>query len=159
MILVLLGTQNNSFHRLLDALEECIENQIIQDQVIVQCGYTRFTSKYMELIDFIPVDEFDTLINEADLIITHGGVGSIINSIKARKKVIAVPRLNKYNEHVNNHQVQIIKTFDEKGFIKGVFDISQLANTLLTIDNFTPAPYVSNNEKILGIISNYIDNN
>jgi len=159
MILVLLGTQNNSFHRLLDELEECFEQEIIQDHVIVQCGHTRFTSKYMELIDFIPVDQFDELISQADLVITHGGVGSIINSIKIGKKVIAVPRLNQYNEHVNNHQVQIIKTFDEKGFIKGVFNIQDLPETLATINDFIPTPYTSNNEKMLQIISDYIDNN
>jgi len=159
MILVLLGTQNNNFIRLLDELENCIKNQIINDEVIVQCGHTKFSSDYMELLDFIPVEEFNSFLEKADLIITHGGVGSIINSIKSGKKVIAVPRLSRFNEHVNDHQLQIIQTFDEQGFIKGVLDISLLPDALKDIDTFVPKPYISNNNGILKIVSDFIDSN
>jgi len=159
MILVLLGTQNNSFIRLLDEIETCVENKVIKDKVIVQCGHTKFSSDYMELFDFVSMGDINNYIEKADLIITHGGVGSIINSIKAGKKVIAVPRLKKFNEHINNHQTQIIGTFDKEGFIEGVFDISLLSNAIKNIDSFIPTPYRSSNNKILEIISNYIDNN
>lgn len=74
-----------------------------------------------------------------------------------RKKVIAVPRLKEYKEHVNNHQIEIIKSFDSQGFIKGVFDLSTLSEILENIDSFIPRPYVSNNENILTLISDYID--
>ena len=47
MILVMLGTQNNSFHRLLEEVEKNIENGIIQEDVIVQAGYTKYKSKYL----------------------------------------------------------------------------------------------------------------
>lgn len=159
MILVLLGTQNNSFHRLLYELEKCLKDGIIKDSVVVQCGYTKFISKYMELVDFIPIEEFDRYIESADLVITHGGVGSIINSIKSGKKVIAVPRLSKFNEHVNDHQVQIIKMFDKKGFIKGVFNMVDLSKAIMNIERFIPVKYVGNNKTMLTIISDYIDNN
>ena len=36
MILVLLGTQNNSFSRLLEEVERCINSNIIKEEVIVQ---------------------------------------------------------------------------------------------------------------------------
>ena len=60
--------------------------------------------------------EFNETIEKSDYIITHGGVGSIIDSLKKNKKVIAVPRLGKYNEHVNDHQVEIIESFNENNF-------------------------------------------
>ena len=44
MILVLLGTQNNSFHRLLEEIEKNIEDGTIKEEVVVQAGYTKFTS-------------------------------------------------------------------------------------------------------------------
>ena len=159
MILVLLGTQNNSFHRLLEKLETCLEDKIIKDKVIVQCGYTKFVSTNMELIDFIPIKAFNDYVKQSDLIITHGGVGSIIHGITNGKKVIAVPRLSKYKEHVNDHQVQIIKMFNEKGLIKGVCDIVDLPEAIENISSFTPVPYISNNENMLKIISDYIDKN
>lgn len=159
MILVLLGTQDNSFHRLLEEINKLIENRIIIDKVVVQCGHTRYLSNNMELLDFISIEKFNELINKSNLIITHGGVGSILNAIKSNKKVIAVPRLSKYGEHVNDHQIQIIDSLDKQGLIKGVLDIKQLGNVIKTIDNFIPTPYKSSNENMLKIISDYIDNN
>ena len=81
MILVLLGTQNNSFHRLLEKIQENIDNGNIRDNVIVQKGYTRFESKDMKLYNQLPLDEISKLIEKADLVVTHGGVGSIISAI------------------------------------------------------------------------------
>ena len=113
----------------------------------------------MELFDFIPIEDFNNLIEQADLIITHGGVGSIINSIKTGKKVISVPRLAEFHEHINNHQIQIVDTFDKLGFIKGVFDVTLLCEAIKDIDKFTPTPYVSNNKGMLKIVKDYIDSN
>ena len=108
MILVLLGTQNNSFHRLLEKMDELIEKGVIDEKVLVQSGYTNYESKNMRIFDLIPQEELERYQDQADLIITHGGVGSIISSIKKEKKVIAVPRLHEFQEHVNNHQKQIV---------------------------------------------------
>ena len=93
MILVTLGTQDKSFERLLKAIDKEIEKGNIKDKVIVQAGYTKYESPNMKIFDLIPNDEFDKLVSEADLIITHGGVGSILSAIKNNKKVIAAPRL------------------------------------------------------------------
>lgn len=85
--------------------------------------------------------------------------GSIIGSIKENKKVIAVARLEKYNEHVNDHQLQIVKSFNEKGYIIGLEDATLLKNAVKNIDSFIPKKYISNTQNILNIVSNYIDNN
>ena len=60
MILVLLGTQNNSFHRLLEEIQKNINNKNIQEQVVVQKGYTKFESKDMTIYDEIPIEKFNT---------------------------------------------------------------------------------------------------
>ena len=159
MVLVLLGTQNNSFVRLLDQIENCINNKIINEEVIVQAGYTKYDSQNMKILDFISSEELVELTKKADLIITHGGVGSIVESLKSGKKVVAIPRLSKYNEHVNDHQLQIIKYYDDKGYIKGLSDVSELDESLKNINSFTPKKFVSNTQNILNIVSNYIDNN
>lgn len=159
MILVLLGTQNNSFLRLLSKIDSLIKNGSIKDKVIVQSGHTKFNSTNMEIFDFIPKEKIDTLILESDLIITHGGVGSIIKGIKLGKKIIAVPRLKEYGEHVNNHQIQIIENFDANGYIKGVFDLEKLKDVIENIEQFIPTPFSNQNSKIIEIVENYIDNN
>lgn len=158
MILVLLGTQNNSFHRLLEEIDKLIEKKVINEKVIVQAGYTKYESKNMKIFGLIPQNELNKYQKEADLIITHGGVGSIISSLKIGKKVIAIPRLHEYGEHVNDHQKQIVESFDKKGYIIGINDVSQLENAIKKVANFIPKKYEANNKKMLSIIEQFIDN-
>ena len=158
MILVMLGTQNNSFHRLLEEIDNLIEKGIITDEVVVQAGHTKYDSKNMKIFGLISQEKLEELIKKADLVITHGGVGSIITSLKKGKKVIALPRLHKYQEHVNDHQKEIVETFNEKGYIIGVQDVKKLQEAIERSKNFVPKKYQSNNKKMLNIIENFIDN-
>ena len=157
MILVMLGTQNNSFHRLLEEIDKLIDKKILQEKVIVQAGYTKYESENMKIFSLIPQDELENYQDKADLIITHGGVGSIISSIKRGKKVIAIPRLHKYGEHVNDHQKQIVESFDKKGYIIGIYDVSDLDKAIEKAKEFEPKKYEANNKKMLSIIENFID--
>lgn len=159
MILVLLGTQNNSFFRLLDEIQNCISSGLINEEVVVQSGHTSYHSDKMKILDFIPQMDLEKLIIESNYIITHGGVGSIISSIKSNKKVIAVSRLSKYNEHVNDHQIQIVNKFNDDGYIIGLNDACLLKDGIEKINTFIPKKYYSNTKNILNIVSNYIDNN
>ena len=86
MILVTLGTQDKEFKRLLDIIEDAIENDIIKEEVVVQAGSTKYDSKNMKIFDVIPMNEFDKLMKKCDILITHGGVGSIITGLKNNKK-------------------------------------------------------------------------
>ena len=87
MILITLGTQDKSFERLLKAVDKEIENGNIKEKVIAQIGTTKYESKNMELFDLIPREKFDHLIEECSLLITHGGVGSILTGVTKGKKV------------------------------------------------------------------------
>ena len=158
MILVLLGTQNNSFHRLLEEIEKNIKNGTIKEEVIVQAGYTKFETDKMKIIDLMSKEQLEKFQDEADLIITHGGVGSIISSIDKEKKVIAVPRMHEYGEHVNNHQKEIVKDFNDKGYIIGIEKVEDLKQAIIKSKEFEPKKYQSNNEKMLKIIEEFIDN-
>jgi len=159
MILVLLGTQNNSFYRLLEEIQRNIENGNITEEVVVQKGYTKFESENMTLYSQLPSEEIQELTEKADLIITHGGVGSIITSLQKGKKVIAVPRLKKYKEHVNDHQLDIIKSFSDLGHIIGLSSVEELGEALKKVKDFQPKQYVKNTGNILKIVENFIENN
>ena len=158
MILVLLGTQNNSFNRLLEEIEKNIKDGTIKEEVIVQAGYTKFESDKMKIIDLMSKEQLELFQDEANLIITHGGVGSIITSIEKGKKVIAVPRIHEYGEHVNNHQKEIVKDFNEKGYIIGIEKVEDLKQAIIKSKEFEPKKYQPNNEKMLKIIEEFIDN-
>lgn len=157
MILVLLGTQNNSFHRLLEEIEKQIQKKKIEEEIIVQAGHTKYQSENLKILDFVSNEEIEKLISKADVIITHGGVGSILQSIKKGKKVIAIPRLHKYQEHVNDHQKEIVELFHEKGYIIGIQEIEQLEQAIMQIKEFKPKKYQQDNHKMLKIIGDFIE--
>ncbi len=159
MILIMLGTQNNSFHRILEEVDRLIDSNIIKEEVIAQTGYTKYKSRNIKTIDFMPNEELEKLEQQANYIITHGGVGSIISSIEKGKKVIAVPRLKQFGEHVNDHQLDIVQSFDKMGYIIGIASISQLEEAIEKIKTFQPKKYIQNTGNIIKIISEFIDNN
>ena len=159
MILVTLGTQDKSFKRLLDAIQKQIDNGIIKDKVIVQAGCTKYSSKNMEILDLIPYDMFDEYIKKCDMLITHGGVGSIITGLKNDKVVIAAARLAKYKEHTNDHQLQIIENFVEYGYILALDNFDKLDEVLKKAKKFKPKKYQSNTTNMINLVKDYIDNN
>ena len=158
MILVTLGTQDKDFSRLLKAVEKQIKKGNITDRVVAQIGTTKYNSDLIETFDLIPLDKFDALMSECDILITHGGVGSILTGLKNNKKVIAAARLAKHQEHVNDHQLQIIKKFVKEGYILELKDFDKLDKVLKKVQGFKPKPYKSNNENFVKLIENYIDN-
>ena len=157
MILVLLGTQHNEFTRLIKEVEKCINTGTIKEKVIVQAGFTKYKSDKMEIFDMISNEELIKYVDEATLVITHGGVGSIIMALGKGKKVIAVPRLHEYGEHVNDHQRQIIKVFSEKKYLIGIENVNELENAIKNIAEFEPAKYENNNQKMINIIEDFIE--
>lgn len=157
MILVILGTQDKEFPRLLKAVEKEIKNGNIKDRVVVQAGQTKYESDCMEIFDLLPAPEFNKLMDEADIIITHGGAGSILNAIKKGKKVIAAARLQKYGEHHNDHQKQIIGEFAANGYILELEDFDKLDDLLKKIKKFKPKKFVSNTNNMIKLIENYIE--
>lgn len=155
MIFVILGTQKFKFNRLLDKLHELCEARIIQEQIIVQGGYTKYDSNYFEMYDFMDKTKYNTYIKEADLVITHGGTGAIINSIKCHKKVLAFPRIEKYEEHIDNHQSEIVNQFLEKGFIL-TGEIGNMKEIYEASIDFEPEIYKSETDQIIKIIEDFI---
>lgn len=159
MILVTLGTQDKKFYRLLDAVEKYIEENKIKEEVIVQAGSSSdYQSKYMKIFDLIPIDDFQELISKCNLLITHGGVGSIITGLKNNKKVIAIARLKKYGEHTNDHQLQIIKNFTQNGYILELPTPEDLKKVINASKKFVPKKYSSNTNNVIKVIEDYIDN-
>lgn len=117
MILAMLGTQQVPFTRLLKGIDELIDFYKITDEVIVQTGDTKYEQKYFKSFDYFDEKTLLEHIRNADIIITHGGCGSIFNSILAEKKIIAVARLSKYGEMIDDHQLELITKLSKEGYI------------------------------------------
>ncbi len=157
MIYVSLGTQDKKFPRLLQEVDKLIDKGIIKDEVIAQIGQTKYESKNMKLYDYLSKEDVLKYMNESRFIITHGGVGTILDALKLNKKVIAVARLKLYKEHVNDHQLQIIREYTKLGYIlDGTYDLEK---AIFDVNEFIPNQYVSNNENFIKQLEDYIDNN
>ncbi len=159
MILVSLGTNDKSFERLLKAVDSALEEGVITDRVVVQAGFTVYHSERMEIFSSIPGKRFEELMDEADLIITHGGAGTIMTALKKGKKILGAARLAKYHEHVNDHQIQLLTAFEEKGYLIYMHDLAKLPEYIRKAGDFTPQPFVSNTPVITEYLKEWIREN
>lgn len=161
MIFVTLGTQDKHFDRLLKAVYKLETDE----KIVAQIGSTEFKSSKpedkFEIHKFLSNEEFEKYMDEARVVITHAGVGTIVYGLKKHKKMIVAARLKKYGEHVNDHQLQILQTFASEGYIIPLENFDDLPK-LLEME-FTPKEWKSNNntfnrklfEEIYGVNEKY----
>lgn len=155
MIFVTVGTQPKGFLRFVKNIEELIREGLIKDKVLIQLGYTHYTSNLFDSFDFISDEKFKQCMLDADLIITHAGSGAIFNAMRLNKKIIVFPRLSKFGEVLDDHQLELTKKLGEDGFI--IDGQESLHEALIIAEHFVPKSYNFNQSLIPNLIS-YIDN-
>lgn len=156
MIFVTVGTHERGFKRLIKAVDDLVDLGKIKEKVIVQTGYTDYTPKNCEWFKFTDYDSIVELCKKSSIVISHGGIGSIITPLELGKIVLAVPRLKKFNEHTNDHQLQIVKELEKQKRIIPVYDINDLENALNEVKFFKTKKLLKQKSKILHIVSNYL---
>ena len=157
MIFVTLGSQKFQFNRLLIEIDRLIEEGKITEKVFAQTGYSDYKPKNYKFNKFLNRDEFNDIMSKCDKVITHGGTGAIIGAVKKGKKVIAIPRLSKYGEHVDDHQLQITKQFSDMNLSRSINKIDELEECLVEIEKLKFNFYVSNTKNILDSIEDFIE--
>ena len=156
-IFITLGSQKFQFNRLLRAVDElCEKGTVDAEYVFAHIGYSDYLPKNFSYKKFLDRDEFSKEMGKADIVITHGGTGAIIGAVKKGKKVIAVPRRAQYGEHVDDHQLQLIKQFDDLNLICSCPDIGKLDVALDTVQRTSYNSYESNTSNIISSIEDYI---
>lgn len=158
MILIILGTQKFQFNRLLKEVDRLIAKKKINEDVFAQVGYSNYKPINFKYCKFLTYDLLQEYIKNSDIVISHAGTGSIMNSLKYQKKVIAVPRLAQYKEHVDDHQVQIIDEFNKLNLLEAVYNVDDLEKALNNVRKQKYNKYVSNTNTIIDSINNYINN-
>ena len=158
MILILLGTFKKNFSRPLVAIEEAILAGKISEEVIVQAGHTSFKSDFLTIRTFIEIDELKELYKSASLIITHSGVGSILKGLKLNKAIIAIARLAKFNEHVDNHQLDILQEFSNRKYLFPWNEGDDFLQILEKARKFKYEPFISTQGQLVQFIDQYIEN-
>ena len=137
MIFISLGTQKFQLNRLLQEIDDLIEKKLIDEEVFAQIGHSTYIPKNFKWINFFTQSEFEEKINACDVFFTHGGVGAITSGLKLNKKIIVYPRLVEYNEHVDDHQLEIAQKYNELGYCLCVDKNNSIIDCLKKIKNFT----------------------
>lgn len=148
MIFVTVGTHEQPFNRLVEYMDHLVRDGIIKEEVVIQTGYSTYKPKYCTWSSLYPYDKMLELVNEARIVITHGGPSSFIMPLQIGKTPIVVPRQKKFNEHVNNHQLEFCKKiFENMKNIILITDEKELNYAILNYENENKVNYKMNNEE------------
>lgn len=162
MIFVTVGTHEQPFNRLIEYIDKLVEDGTITEEVIMQIGYSTYEPKHCKFSKLIPYQEMVKNVQSAHIVISHGGPASFIMPLQYGKIPIVVPRQKKFNEHINNHQVEFSKAVEERQKnIIVVEDIELLKQTIINYDeiyNQMNAGLVSNNANFNEGFKRIVDN-
>ena len=177
MIFVSLGTQDKPFNRIIDYVISLKENlkEIKSEKIIIQLGQTKLLKSDIERIesleniiiyDMLKPEKMKDIIKDADIIITHAGVGTIMECLERNKEIIVVPRKVENLEHVNNHQEEIAYEMEKQGFLTKVDTYEELENKIIMLlkdkdtnddKSMNKKKYISNNEKFNDNLIKYLE--
>lgn len=159
MIFVILGTQKFQLNRLLQEMDELVGSGRISEEVFAQTGHSDYQPKHYSFVDFLDKPEFEKKIKESSLVITHSGVGSIITAIQSQKPVIVYPRLVKYNEHVDDHQLEIAEAFKKKNFVLCCDEKEDLEDLIAEAKTHSFDVYHSSTAQMLQVVGKFLGRN
>lgn len=119
MILVIVGTQDMAFDRLIEQVITYAKNDIDREEIVIQAGCSQQLQApdYVRYCDYVEHDTLQDLMHKARILVVHAGVGTIMEALKLDKPLIVVPRLHQYGEHHNDHQVEIAQSFASSGYV------------------------------------------
>ena len=157
MIFVTVGSQKFQFDRLIRAVDALVAGGVAGGGAFAQTGACTYIPEHMEHEAFLDRESFRARMDACDSVVTHGGTGAIIGAVKDGKKVIAVPRLSKYGEHVDDHQIEIVNQFGEMGLIEPCVDPEELPQAYMRATTKDYLPYRSNTAHFCADLSEYID--
>lgn len=131
MIFVTVGTHEQPFNRLVEYIDNMRKDSLIDEEVVIQTGYSTYEPKYCTWQNFYPYQQMVKFVDEARIVITHGGPSSFIMPLQVGKTPIVVPRQKRYDEHVNDHQVSFAQGVAKRmGTIITVVDVEELRHTI-----------------------------
>lgn len=139
MIFISVGTHPDGFPRLLKEVARLVDAGVLKGKIVVQSGYTPFSHARITTKDFFPIQEFEKLVSQADVFITHAGEGNIGAAIQNGVPMVIVPRRKKFGEHTNDHQLELAHAAEKENVGVVVHDISTLEKAIRTAKDNPPA--------------------
>ena len=131
MIFVTVGTHEQQFNRLLKEVDRLKGEGVIKDDVFMQTGFSDYKPQHCQWKSLISYDEMSRYMDEADIVITHGGPATFMSVFANKKTPIVVPRKKQYEEHVNDHQLEFAYKLRERyAYFPIIDDINKLGEAI-----------------------------
>jgi beta-1,4-N-acetylglucosaminyltransferase len=157
MIFLTVGTQF-PLDRLVKAVDEAIGQGLLNEEIWAQIGQSSYQPRHFrKSTDFLDKQLFDQWMGKASKVISHAGIGSITMALDAAKPLLVMPRLRKYGEVVNNHQVDIAQKFEQFGYLLAAYDIEELPEKIEALKSFVPQKRNTQPEKVAERISRFLN--
>lgn len=155
-IFIIVGTQE-PFDRMIKAIDQWADKNH-EHIIFAQISRANYKPKSFQYTDFIAPDLFDTRFKEADLIISHAGMGTIISALANGKPIIVMPRLAANHEHRNDHQLATAKSFEKLEFVKAVYSEQEMHDALESAQNLQAAKKIGPDAspELINAIKNFI---
>lgn len=115
MILVSVGTEQFPFNRLMQWMELLIHQELIDEEIVVQYGTCTFLPSGTTVYRLLKEDSFRALVEKARVVIAHCGEGTVLLLDELQQPFILVPRSVRYQEHVDDHQVELALALKQMG--------------------------------------------
>ena len=157
MIFIVLGTQKFQLNRLLKLLDGLVEKGQICDDVYAQIGNYTYIPKHYKYVRFLNKKDFEQKMEECEIVVSHSGVGTIISGLKHEKPVIVFPRLEKYGEHVDDHQLEIGESFSKNNLVFLCGENDDLLELIKKSRIHKFNKYVSQREKMITTVNNFLN--
>lgn len=153
MIFVTVGTHYHGFDRLIKKMDEISDN--LEDKVIMQIGNTNFKPKKTDWFKFLDYDSILEILKKSDLIICHGGAGTLLDVLRLDKRTIVVPRLKNFKEVYDDHELELAESLKNRN-ISIVYDIEDLEHQIKFSNNFCNRNNENKeNSKLINYLSEY----
>lgn len=145
------------FDRLVKAVDLAVSEKLLDENVFAQIGKSNYKPENMEYAEVLDSDSFNSRIRQADFLISHAGIGSITTALSMNKPLLVMPRLKKFGEHVNDHQLDTARKFEELGHILVAYSEDELPDKFQQLKEFTPKPRQSQADKVAERISVFLE--
>ncbi len=139
MIFLTVGTQF-PFDRLVKSVDDIISQNGFEEEIFAQIGDSSYQPRNFESVASIEKKAFDKYLKEASGIISHAGIGTITMALDNKKPLLVMPRLKKYGEVVNDHQLAIARKFEELGHILVANTEDEIPEKIKQLKSFVPQP-------------------
>lgn len=154
MIYVTVGTMFLDFPRLIHAMDAIARDT--GERVVVQTGMGKTLPAYCEHFDFKPREEVLDIQRGARVVVCHAGIGCVSDALRMGRPLIVVPRLKKFGEHMNDHQLDLARAVQSRGWGRVILDVAELAQACAD----PPPPvetYVPANAPLIADLKAFVD--